>query len=331
MREYRKVYTKPGEVLAWGTEFEENPYLRTGVPERMGTVERFDYDTSVYENGKTYHKTAYVYLPYCYDAADQSRKYNVLYFQHGNTCEPAMFAIGGNKYMFDMLFDSGEIDPCIIVFITYYMDPMRDSDIRIQTGDAEAGDGQTDGIPPYYYKEIVRDIIPSVEAKYHTWLEDASDAGVKASRDHRAFSGYSRGGGWTWTMFHNAFEYFRWFCPTSGGILCGKRLPMPPGSGPFPTCTDAEIVDYITAPIKANPDLPFFIYAASGGIRDGADMRRQVKLLTEQPCFSFGADPAKHNILYSLSDYYHTDYLIPYYFWNYLKVIFKAIPHNSGV
>ena len=42
-----------------------------------------------------------------------------------------MFAIGGNKYMFDMLFDSGELDPCIIVFITYYMDPMRDADVRI--------------------------------------------------------------------------------------------------------------------------------------------------------------------------------------------------------
>lgn len=85
----------------------------------MGTVERLDYTTDVYENGKVYTKTAYVYLPYCYDKEDKARKYNVLYFQHGNTCEPAMFAIGGNKYMFDMLFDSGELDPCVIVFITY--------------------------------------------------------------------------------------------------------------------------------------------------------------------------------------------------------------------
>ncbi len=323
MSEYRKVVTKPGEVLDYETVFEENPYLRTGVPERMGKVERFDYDTSVYENGVTYHKTAYVYLPYCYDKDDPSRRYNVLYFQHGNTCEPAMFAIGGNKYMFDMLFDSGELDPCIIVFVTYYMDPMRDAAVRTQTGGAEAGDGWTPGIPGYYYREIVKDIIPALETKYNTYLEDASDEAVKASRDHRAFSGYSRGGAWTWRMFHHAFEYFRWFCPTSGGISCDKPLPMPPGSAPFPTFTDEEIVSYITEPIKAHPDLPFYIYAASGGKRDGAGMRLQMKLLTEQEGFSYGPDPSKNNIYYSLSDYYHTDYLVPYYFWNYLKILFK--------
>ena len=59
MPEYRKVITRPGEVLAYETEFEENIWLRTGVPEKMGAVERLDYDTPVYENGKTYRKTAY--------------------------------------------------------------------------------------------------------------------------------------------------------------------------------------------------------------------------------------------------------------------------------
>ncbi len=323
MSEFRKVITKPGEVLNYETVFEENPYLRTGVPEKMGTVERFDYSTSVYDNGKTYNKTAYVYLPYCYDKEDKSRKYNVLYFQHGNTCEPAMFAIGGNKYMFDMLFDSGELDPCIIVFITYYMDPMRDADVRIQTGLAEAGDGRTPGIPGYYYKEIIQDIIPGVEAKYNTYLLEPTDAGIKATRDHRAFSGYSRGGGWTWRMFHHAMEYFRWFCPTSAGIPGGDPVPS---AGPRLARVEPkpeDVLKYILAPIKANPELPFFIYAASGGPMDGAGMRLQMKLLTEQKEFSYGTDPHKNNILYSLSDYYHTDYLIPYYFWNYLKILFK--------
>ena len=322
MSEFRKVITKPGEVLDYETVFEENPYLRTGVPEKMGTVERFDYETAVYENGKTYKKTAYVYLPYCYDREDRSRKYNVLYFQHGNTCEPAMFAIGGNKYMFDMLFDSGELDPCIIVFITYYMDPMRDADVRIQTGRAEAGDGMTEGIPPYYYKEIVKDIVPAVEAKYNTYLTDPSDAGVRATRDHRAFAGYSRGAGWTWRMFHYALPYFRWFCPTSGGIPGGDPKPWTPGT-PRVTPSEEDVLKYMLEPIRANPDLPFFIYAASGGMRDGPGIRLQIKLLTRQPEFSYGSDPKKNNLLYALSDYYHTDYLIPYYFWNYLKILFK--------
>ena len=77
MNGFRKVITKPGEVLAYETVFEENPYLRTGVPEKMGSVERLDYDTAVYGNGVTYHKTAYVYLPYCYDKADKQSQTDV--------------------------------------------------------------------------------------------------------------------------------------------------------------------------------------------------------------------------------------------------------------
>ena len=323
MSDYRKVITRPGEVLDYETVFEENPYLRTGVPEKMGKSEKLEYTTAVYENGITYNKRAYVYLPYCYDPEDKERKYNVLYFQHGNTCEPAMFAVGGNKYMFDMLFDSGELDPCIIVFISYYMDPMRDAEIRTQSGGAEAGDGWTPGLPGNFDKEIVHDIIPAVELKYNTYLTDGSPEGIKATRDHRAMAGYSRGGAWTWRMLHYGFEYFRWFCPTSGGISCDKFMPMPPGSVPAPVITDQERIDYVLEPIKAHPELPFFIYAGSGGVRDSLGLRTQIKNLTEQDGFSYGPDPTKNNIYYSISDYYHTDYLVPYYFWNYLKILFK--------
>ena len=78
MSEFRKVITAPGEVIDFETVFEENPLLRTGVPAKKGTIERVDYTTDVYEDGKTYPKYCYVYLPYCYDAADKTRKYNVL-------------------------------------------------------------------------------------------------------------------------------------------------------------------------------------------------------------------------------------------------------------
>ena len=325
MSEFREIRTAPGEVIPYGTVFEENTRLRTGVPEHLGTVERIEYETAVYGNGRTYRKYACVYLPWCYDPEDDARRYNVLYFQHGNTCDPEMFVVGGNKYMFDMLFDSGEMPPCIIVFVSYYMDPWRDALIRSRTGGAEAGDGWTPGIPAAFDREIVQDVIPAVETRYHTYLEDAGDAGIRATRDHRAFAGYSRGSAWTWRMFHHAFEYFRWFCPTSGGISCDTPLPMPPGSAPLPTFTDEEILDYITAPIKAHPELPFFIYAACGGMRDTPGMRKQIALLCGHSAFSYGADPAKNNLYCALSDYYHTDYLVPYYFWNYLKLLFKGV------
>ena len=162
MSEIRTVTTRAGEAIPFATCFEENLRLRTGVPEKTGTVERIEYDTAVYGNGRIYHKYAYAYLPYCYDPDDCSRKYNVVYFQHGNTCDPDMFAAPGIRYMFDMLFDSGELEPCIIVFVSYYMDPMRDAGIRARTGGAEAGDGWTLGIPASFDREIVRDIIPAV-------------------------------------------------------------------------------------------------------------------------------------------------------------------------
>ena len=58
-------------------------------------------------------------------------------------------------------------------------------------------------------------------------------------------------------------------------------------------------------------------------MRDTPSMRKQIALLIEKGGFSYGADPAKNSLIFSVSDFYHSDYLVPYYFWNYLKVIFK--------
>ncbi len=316
MGEFRKVITKPGELIDFETVFEENPYIRTGVPTKLGTVERVDYTTSVYEDGKTYNKTAYVYLPYGYDPEDKEKKYNVLYFQHGNTCEPAMFAIGGNKYMFDMLFESGEIEPCIIAFITYYFDPLGESEARTQTGMASAGDGGWPGIKPYYYKEVIKDIIPAVEGRFNTYLTDPSEEGIKATRDHRAFSGYSRGCVMTWRMIHFDLEYFRWFAPMSCVTWAN--------GGHNDTPTKEEVIDYVTAGMRAHPELPFYIFASNGGKEDVVRMNEQMRWLTNSEGFSYGKDPSKNNIYFAVSDFYHTDYLVPYYFWNSLKVLFKS-------
>lgn len=316
MSEFRKVITKPGEVIGFETVYEENPYIRTGVPKYPGKCERLDYTTSVYGDGKTYQKYCYVYLPYGYDPEDKEKKYNVLYFQHGNTCDPQMFGVGGNKPMMDMLFESGEIERCIMVFTTYYFDPERDYKDRVITGHVPAGDGGWEGIPSNYYIEFIEDVIPAVEMKYNTYLTDPSREGIKATRDHRAFSGYSRGGVCTWNFFHYNFEYFRWFAPMS----CHTIANCPRGRNPEP----AEVVDFLTAPIKANPDLPFFIYASSGN-PDGDEMKKQLKYITKTEGFSYGTDVEKNNIYVAISDYYHTDFLVPFYFWNSLKVLFKGI------
>lgn len=318
MKEFRKVINKPGELIDFETVFEENPYLRTGVPSKKGTVERVDYETSVYEDGKTYQKYCYVYLPCGYDSEDKTKKYNVLYYQHGNTCEPSIFSIGGNKPMLDMLFDSGENDPCIIVSTTYYMDPMGDAAERLITGRVPAGDGGWPEIKGNFYREVIESIIPAVECKYNTYLEGATPEDIKASRDHRAFTGYSRGGAMTWRMIHYAFEYFRWFGPMSCSTGANRTVR---GERPTPE----EVIDYIAGTVRAHADLPFFIYATNGGKEDIAEMSKQMKYLTKEDCFSYGTDPVKNNIYYSVSDFYHTDFLVPYYLWNSLKVLFKGM------
>ena len=74
MSEFREIRTAPGEVIPYGTVFEENTRLRTGVPEHLGTVERIEYETAVYGNGRTYRKYACVYLPWCYDPEDKETR-----------------------------------------------------------------------------------------------------------------------------------------------------------------------------------------------------------------------------------------------------------------
>ncbi len=318
MSEFRKIITKPGEVIDFETVFEENLYLRTAVPEKEGRIERVEYTTSVYEDGITYPRYCYVYLPYGYDPEDKSKKYNVLYYQHGNSCDPAIFAIGGNKPMIDLLFESGEIEPCIMVSITYYVDPWgKDAERRSTYGWVASFDGSSPEIKGNYYKELVEDIIPTVETRYNTYLTDPSKEGVKVTRDHRAFSGYSRGAMNTWRIFHYDLEYFRWFAPMSCSVRGSKQFGE--------VITKEEVLDYLTEPVKAHPELPFFIYASNGGKKDLVELTEQMKYIPHDPCFSYGSDPAKNNLYFSLSDYYHTDYLVPYYYWNSLKVIFKGI------
>lgn len=310
----KTIRTCPGEVIDFPTVFEENPAI-AGEPTRKGRVERVDYTTAVYENGITYPKYCYVYLPYCYDPEDKTRRYNVVYYQHGNTCEPEIFASEPNKYMLDMLFDTDELDPCIIVSTTYYFDLVTDYEERKRTGYVPAGDGGYLEMVPNFYKEVIQDIIPAVEMQYNTYLEDPSDAGIKASRDHRAFTGYSRGSVATWKIFHYDFEYFRWYAPMSCHTTADHYI--------RDEFSMDEVLDYVKKPIHEHPDLPFYIYASSGYPNDAVKMHEQMKYITREPEFSYGLDPKIHNIYFSLSEFHHTDLLVPYYYYNSLKVLFK--------
>ncbi|MBR6322744.1 MAG: hypothetical protein IKR59_07735 [Lachnospiraceae bacterium] len=304
-----------GEIIDFETRFELNQAIGE-KPQKTGRFERVDYTTEVYEDGVIHPKYCNVYLPWCYNPADKSRKYNVMYYQHGNICDPELFTEPAAKATLDSLFDSGEIEPCIMVFTTYYFDVTKDVETRRTTGDVPAGDGNYGGgkIAPNFYQEVVKDIIPAVELKYNTWLTENSDEAIKATRDHRGFSGYSRGCVCTWYILHNDFEYFRYYAPMSCMTTAGTSIRT--------KLTEEQVVDYLTAPMKAHPELPFFIYASNGYPNDVMPMTEQMKYLPKAPVFSYGQDPEKNNIYFALSDFPHSDLYAPYYFYNSLKVLF---------
>ncbi len=335
--------TQPGEEIPFETYFVENTALNPDfsreiseapeafkgrleafmknhkaddiIPEKTGRIERFEYETSVYEDGMTYKKYANVYLPWCYDPADAERKYNVIYFQHGNTGDPEFFRRDMAKVMLDRLFYSEGMEPCIMVFTTYYFDVTKDVEERRKTGNVPAGDGNYPGVKPNFWKEITQDLIPAVETHYHTYLEAADEQSVKESRDHRLFSGYSRGCVATWYMFHNAFEYFRYYVPMSCMTTAGKSIQDPPSK--------EEVVEYLSAPVKEHPDLPFFIYACNGGPEDVRAMTEQMQYIPSADVFSYGRDPEKNNLFFAVSDYFHGDFFAPQYFYNASPVLFR--------
>lgn len=315
MSEIKTIITRPGDYIDFETVFELNPDIAEGVPSRKGHMERVDYTTEVYEYGIKYPKYCNVYLPYCYDPEDKDRKYNVLYYQHGNTCDPEIFNTPEEIVKFDNLFDSGEIEPCIIVSTTYYMDTTKDVELRKTRGSAPAGDGNSGWVPANFYREVIEDIIPAVEMKYNTYLAEPTKEAMIASRDHRAFSGYSRGAVCTWYMFHNAYPFFRWWGPMS----CMTRA----GKDKRDEITEQNVIDYLEMPIRAFPELPFFIYATNGGEKDVVAMTEQLKYITKAEGFSYGKDTLKNNIYFSRSEFPHTDYLVPYYYYNSLKVLFR--------
>ena len=67
--------------------------------------------------------------------------------------------------------------------------------------------------------------IPAVEGTYSTYADNVTPEGIKASRDHRAFGGFSMGSVGTWDTFLICLDAFRYFMPSSGAIdSTGNRL-----------------------------------------------------------------------------------------------------------
>lgn len=183
--------------------------------DRQGSLVELKYET--YES-KTYgqkskklNKRAIVYLPYGYS---EKERYNVFYLMHGGwSNETAWLGTperpGTFKNVIDHAVSDGKMKPFIIVCPTYNNEsPSDSSDYTLAYGTLTVN----------YHNELMNDLIPAVEGTYSTYADNVTPEGIKSSRDHRAFGGFSMGSVATWHTFLNCLDAFRYFMPSSGAI-----------------------------------------------------------------------------------------------------------------
>ncbi len=227
----------PGGVVldVWrvtdGADFDAGIAAPDSVPQRVygpaarrGKVETFNY-TARGADGTPLRKRARVYTPYGYNPRDKSKRHNVLYLMHGGGDNTTSFCSDPRSPLsltdvLDHLIAEGALEPLIVVMPTFYPD-----DRNITTN------GMADAIEltRTFHKELRRDLIPAVETTYNTWLESPDSAGVTASRNHRAFGGFSMGALATWYQLAYDNAAVAHYLPLSGDLWTfdaqGKREP----------------------------------------------------------------------------------------------------------
>lgn len=246
--------------------------------EQPGTVVKMEYTTDVY--GDTVTNWLNVYLPYGYD---ESKQYNIIYFFHGTNETPASFVGDSSenrpKNCIDNMIETGVADPFILVCPTYYYD------YATRATDKEL-----------FCEELRKDIMPLIESTYSTYAPTADTEGFIASRDHRAFSGYSQGSWACWVAMENMLDVARWWLPLSAA-------------------TDVET---LKERITAQGDYDWFVYYGVGGPRDmmydsTVEMFQQI---TADPFFSFGNDLQANNIYCTISSEVHQTLIGRFYLYN---------------
>lgn len=222
-------------------------YLETTL---KGKVEQINYVTKDYVdgNGSERPNTAYIYLPYGYD--DSSNQcYNVFYFIHGyGETAASLFQNEDGMVcnLLDHMMANCDMAPTIVVSTSYdYGDPVEsypDED-------------------PYckaFPQELVNDLIPLVESRYHTYTKATDLATIEFSREHRAIGGFSMGAVSTWYAMEQSAACFKYYMPISSdcwslGRFAGSENPT-------------ETADYL-ATIVRSPDISqqdYYIWACSG-------------------------------------------------------------------
>lgn len=169
-----------------------------------GTLEEVYYETPLAK------KRAIIYLPPGYDSRNQ---YDIIYFQGGaNATEKTYFGTPDDPKprfgnMLDHMIINGEIKPMIAVCANFYHKPRSETDMT-----------ELSSLYQNYTAEVRDCLIPAVESRYSTFAASTNEQDLIASREHRAFGGYSMGAAITWNMFMENLDYFYYFIPNCGGM-----------------------------------------------------------------------------------------------------------------
>ena len=274
-----------------------------------GTVTRLDYASKDYVRDESpVTKTAYIYTPYGYDENDENTRYNILYLMHGwGGHDGEYFEYTATKNVFDHLIENGDIPPLIIVSATFYNE---NSDTGFSSSVAEFRE---------FHRDFEENLMPSVESRFHTFAESSSNEGLKASRDHRAFGGFSLGSVTTWLQFCHDTDYIRYFLPMSGSSWYYG------GYGNFQI---EKNVDFIEQVVKDNDldERGYFIYHAVGtedSVKSQSiDMAKE--MLKRNDIFT-----PDHYVFYQKQGGYHDFDAVQEYLYNALPLFFHDHEENT--
>ena len=273
-----------------------------------GTVTRLDYDSKDYvRDGAAIAKTAYVYTPYGYDENDEDTRYNIVYLMHGwGGHAGEYFEYTSTKNMFDHLIENGDIPPVIIVSATFYNE---NSNTDFSGSIAEFRQ---------FHRDFEENLMPAVEGQFHTYARSASDEDLKASRDHRAFGGFSLGSVTTWLQFCYDTDYIRYFLPMSGSCWY------------YGTYGDFQIernVDFIEQLVKDHDldERGYFIYHAVG-TQDA--VKSQSIDMAEEMLERSDVFTPEHYVFHLKDGGYHDFDAVQEYLYNALPLFFRDGTEN---
>ena len=198
---------------------------------RPGTLQLFTYES------RGQQKSALVYLPHGY--ADHAADYPTLYLMHGGGGDHNEFfggpeAKSGLKNLLDNMIEQGRCKPMIVV----------------TPGFSVPGRDESWGANNFWY-ELENYLIPAFESAYNTYATDVTPEGLRASRGHRAFAGFSMGAMCTWNVFSHCLEEIAYYMPFSGAAW---------------GLSTQTLVNSVADAGYTKDD--FFIYAGCGGVGD---------------------------------------------------------------